>query len=610
MSIILAAMAPVMTTRSKADSSSPWRYSPENLSDAYFGPGESQVAMIGQPNKLETDDAARLIINTSSSLPVHLSFKRDNATVGRLQFPENNLILGNSSMEHLTDGSNNISIGRNNLTQVTSGDSNISIGNDSLLQISNGNGNISLGSNSLSNNTGSYNVAIGYEANKDAEGSNNAIAIGAKTIAKGKSAISIGGGNVDTIATGDNAIAIGYYAVAISDATLALGPGARATGPNAMAIGTVPLPTPYEVASASGSSSLAIGNAIATEKFSMAIATAGGGTGSVSTTEATGETSIAIGVHAFAEGKGSLAIQSGTQALDEFSIAIGSCASSEKAYAIALGYDATASGDSSIAIGGHKRKYDDEGGTSSSGQSSIAIGYDSISGGQDSISLGTSAIAKGQNNIAIGANACKYATGSNKVCIGANSGPSSGDKHSNDAQNIIYLGDSNTTVVLHHLVVHGEAAFDGNIYASLERKGYRKLYFHGMDDDPVYNGHFGSNDPSREFNWYVSDKRLKYLGKEFISGLDKIKKLKVFNYTFKQDETKTPHVGVIAQDLQKVFPDAVKKGTDGFLTIRFEDMFFAMINAIKELDLKYQAQEKRINELEARIERLEDKILY
>ncbi|HIT93269.1 MAG TPA: type II secretion system protein, partial [Candidatus Stercorousia faecigallinarum] len=36
MSIILAAMAPVMTTRSKADSSSPWRYSPENLSDAYF----------------------------------------------------------------------------------------------------------------------------------------------------------------------------------------------------------------------------------------------------------------------------------------------------------------------------------------------------------------------------------------------------------------------------------------------------------------------------------------------------------------------------------------------------------------------------------------------
>ena len=104
-------------------------------------------------------------------------------------------------------------------------------------------------------------------------------------------------------------------------------------------------------------------------------------------------------------------------------------------------------------------------------------------------------------------------------------------------------------------------------------------------------------------------------GKEFTSGLDKIKALKVYNYTFKKDTTKTPHVGVIAQDLQKVFPSAVKKGTDGFLTIRMEEMFYAMINAIKELDLKYQAQEKRINDLEkqlqkqdARLKLLESKI--
>ena len=105
-----------------------------------------------------------------------------------------------------------------------------------------------------------------------------------------------------------------------------------------------------------------------------------------------------------------------------------------------------------------------------------------------------------------------------------------------------------------------------------------------------------------------SDRRLKYVGKENTSGLDKIRQLKVFNYTFKKDEKKTPHVGVIAQDLQKVFPDAVKKGVDGFLTIRMEDMFYAVINAIKELDAKYQAQEKRINELEQRIERLESKL--
>ena len=102
-----------------------------------------------------------------------------------------------------------------------------------------------------------------------------------------------------------------------------------------------------------------------------------------------------------------------------------------------------------------------------------------------------------------------------------------------------------------------------------------------------------------------SDRRLKYVGKENTSGLEKIKQLKVFNYVYKKDTTKTPHVGVIAQDLQKVFPNAVKKGADGFLTIRMEDMFYAVINAIKELDAKYQAQEKRINDLEKRIEKLE-----
>ena len=69
-----------------------------------------------------------------------------------------------------------------------------------------------------------------------------------------------------------------------------------------------------------------------------------------------------------------------------------------------------------------------------------------------------------------------------------------------------------------------------------------------------------------------------------MSGLDKIRQLKVFNYTFKDDKEKTPRVGVMAQDLQKIFPNAVTKGEDGFLRIRMEDMFYAVINAIKELD--------------------------
>ena len=47
------------------------------------------------------------------------------------------------------------------------------------------------------------------------------------------------------------------------------------------------------------------------------------------------------------------------------------------------------------------------------------------------------------------------------------------------------------------------------------------------------------------------------------------------------------------------------KGEDGFLRIRLEDMFYAVINAVKELDNRTSAQEKKIKELEKRIEELE-----
>ena len=108
-----------------------------------------------------------------------------------------------------------------------------------------------------------------------------------------------------------------------------------------------------------------------------------------------------------------------------------------------------------------------------------------------------------------------------------------------------------------------------------------------------------------------SDRRLKNVGKVFTGGLEEIKKLEVFNYTFKKDEEKTPRVGVIAQDLQKIFPNAVFKGDDGFLRIRMEDMFYALVNAVKELDKKIDLliqKQKKIDELEAKVDKLEKRL--
>ena len=111
----------------------------------------------------------------------------------------------------------------------------------------------------------------------------------------------------------------------------------------------------------------------------------------------------------------------------------------------------------------------------------------------------------------------------------------------------------------------------------------------------------------------------KNIGEVFTGGLEKIKQLKVYNYTFKDDKDKTPRVGVIAQDLKKVFPDAVAKGEDGFLRIRWEDIFYALVNAVKELDLRITTEntalkkrvaelEKQNKDLEKRLSKLESKV--
>ena len=102
----------------------------------------------------------------------------------------------------------------------------------------------------------------------------------------------------------------------------------------------------------------------------------------------------------------------------------------------------------------------------------------------------------------------------------------------------------------------------------------------------------------------TSDRRLKNVGEAFTAGLEEIKKLEVFNYTFKKDESKTPRVGVMAQDLEKIFPKAVFKGEDGFLRIRMEDMFYALVNAVKQLDAKIE--ELKNNEILTLKNRLDD----
>ena len=294
-------------------------------------------------------------------------------------------------------------------------------------------------------------------------------------------------------------------------------------------------------------------------------------------------------------------------AAPSYTIAIGESALPKEDYAVVIGYD-TYADNSSIAIGTK---------ASSAYNSSIAIGTRASGSGKNSIAIGSgakhfvsdSSIAIGnganttlsKNSIAIGSDA-KISINNNSIAIGKSAltsydySTAIGAGANTTAAHQIVLGTKDDTVYVPGNLVVGRTALlnlqkDAKTIVRRANGGnelclIRSGDLDGGDDNLRKYPTDASENAKAVYNQYVSDRRLKNVGEKYTAGLDELKKLDFYNYTFKKDENKTPLVGVMAQDLQKVFPDAVTKGEDGYLRIRLEDMFYAVINAVKELDAK------------------------
>ena len=97
----------------------------------------------------------------------------------------------------------------------------------------------------------------------------------------------------------------------------------------------------------------------------------------------------------------------------------------------------------------------------------------------------------------------------------------------------------------------------------------------------------------------ISDERLKDNIKVVDSALDKVKELKGVTFTRKQDGVKS--AGVIAQDVEKVLPEAVKHkalplhtGDDElFKTVQYDALHALLIEAVKELSEKVEKLENK-----------------
>jgi hypothetical protein len=105
-------------------------------------------------------------------------------------------------------------------------------------------------------------------------------------------------------------------------------------------------------------------------------------------------------------------------------------------------------------------------------------------------------------------------------------------------------------------------------------------------------------------SWAVfSDVRLKEIGERYQYGLSEIDKLEPIRYRYKQDNelglpSSRQQVGLVAQDVQDVIPDAVSENDQGYLMLNSDPVIWAMLNAIKELKAENEVLKQRIEALE------------
>lgn len=128
------------------------------------------------------------------------------------------------------------------------------------------------------------------------------------------------------------------------------------------------------------------------------------------------------------------------------------------------------------------------------------------------------------------------------------------------------------------LYVHGDIYCDGTVYGNISTKPY-------VDEFKEKGDSWTEEHPRK------SDLRLKDNTKVIDKALDKISD--ICGYEFDWKDSGKHDVGVIAQEVQKVVPEAVREGEDGYLEVCYTRLIPLMIQAIKDLKQEICELKKR-----------------
>ena len=264
-----------------------------------------------------------------------------------------------------------------------------------------------------------------------------------------------------------------------------------------------------------------------------------------SSNTASGSVSVAMGVGTTASGQYSTSMGVETTASGGRSTAMGERTTASGDYSTAMGYYTTASGDFSTASGE---------GTTASGMISTAMGAGTTANGMFSTAMGYFITASDRSSLIIGQHNLLGSTVTNSATD---------------------FSLENTAFVI------------GNGTNSANRSDALVVKFNG---DATLAGNLNIN----------SDARLKANIVSLGSTIAKLLQIDGKSYTMKKDESEKQKIGLLAQDIEKVFPELVSE-SHGVKSVNYQGLVPVLINALKE----QQEEIDRLKTQEERLERLE-----
>ena len=220
-------------------------------------------------------------------------------------------------------------------------------------------------------------------------------------------------------------------------------------------------------------------------------------------------------------------------------------------------------------------------GKGQTGSSNIAIGENSMlcaAGGSQSynIALGRltgAALTTGTNNTILGQKAGQNLTsGYNNVLIGENAG----NDLTTHFNNVLIGNDAGATLL------------DSN-----------KLHIANNATESLIEGDFsaktltinGALTATGNITAY-SDERIKENIQEIPNALDAVDAIRGVSYT--RTDTKEDSVGVIAQEVEALFPELISEHKDGIKSVNYNGLIGVLFSAVKELSTKVKELESQI----------------